>query len=97
VQKLRRRKKRRVAHKKGGGSSRNGRDSKGQRLRTKRADGQVVRAGTISLRQHGTAVKPGVNVGLGRDYAIFALIDGRFSFGHATRTHKKVSVLAVEA
>ena len=86
-----------MAHKKGGGSSRNGRDSKGQRLGIKRSDGQVVRAGTIILRQHGTAVKPGVNVGLGRDYTIFALIDGRVSFGHASRTQKKVSVLAVEA
>ena len=86
-----------MAHKKGGGSSRNGRDSPGQRLGVKRSDGQFVRAGTIIIRQHGTAVKPGVNVGLGRDYTIFALIDGRVSFGNASRTQKKVSVRALEA
>lgn len=83
-----------MAHKKGGGSSRNGRDSAGQRLGIKRSDGQVVRAGTIIVRQRGTPVRPGNNVGLGRDHTLFALIDGTVKFEHATRERNRVSVYA---
>lgn len=81
-----------MAHKKGGGSSRNGRDSPGQRLGVKRFDGELVRAGTIIIRQRGTAVRPGVNVGVGRDHTLFALIEGRVKFENASRTQKRVSV-----
>ena len=83
-----------MAHKKGVGSSRNGRDSDGQRLGVKCGDGQVVRAGSIIIRQRGTKVRPGENVGMGRDYTLFALIDGQVRFGNATRERKKVSVFA---
>ena len=69
-----------MAHKKAGGSSRNGRDSKGQRLGVKILGGQVVKAGTIIMRQHGTKIHPGDNVGMGRDRTLFALIDGVVSF-----------------
>ncbi|GER84923.1 MAG: 50S ribosomal protein L27 [Thermogemmatispora sp.] len=81
-----------MAHKKGVGSSRNGRDSKAKRLGVKRYDGQLVSAGTIIVRQRGTKIKPGDNVGVGRDYTLFALIDGYVKFGHASRTQRKVSV-----
>jgi large subunit ribosomal protein L27 len=81
-----------MAHKKGGGSSRNGRDSPGQRLGVKRYGGQAVRSGTIIVRQRGTRIKPGNNVGLGRDYTIFATIDGFVKFENAVRGRKKVSV-----
>jgi large subunit ribosomal protein L27 len=84
-----------MAHKKGMGSSRNGRDSAGKRLGVKRSDGQVVRAGTILVRQRGTPVKAGVNVGIGRDHTLFALVDGSVKFEHATQDHKRVSVYAV--
>ncbi len=83
-----------MAHTKGVGSSRNGRDSDGQRLGVKCGDGQVVRAGSIIIRQRGTKVRPGENVGMGRDYTLFALIDGQVRFGNATRERKKVSVFA---
>lgn len=84
-----------MAHKKGGGSSRNGRDSKSKRLGVKRYDGQVVLAGTIILRQRGTRFHLGKNVGLGRDFTIFSLIDGRVKFEpHAKGRRKKVSVYA---
>ena len=83
-----------MAHKKGGGSSRNGRDSAGKRLGVKRSDGQAVRAGTIIVRQRGTPMHPGANVGLGRDHTLFALIDGTVRFEHKTATRKKVSVYA---
>jgi large subunit ribosomal protein L27 len=86
-----------MAHKKGMGSTRNGRDSAGQRLGVKRSDGQEVLAGTIIVRQRGTSIRPGNNVGVGRDHTLFALIDGKVSFEHATRDRKKVSVYAVEA
>ena len=66
-----------MAHKKAGGSSRNGRDSNGQRLGVKRFAGQSVRAGTIIARQRGTKIHPGVNVGMGRDFTLYALVDGR--------------------
>jgi large subunit ribosomal protein L27 len=85
-----------MAHKKGMGSTRNGRDSAGQRLGVKRSDGQAVRAGTILVRQRGTPFRPGKNVGLGRDHTLFALIDGRVKFEHATKWRKQVSVYPVE-
>ena len=86
-----------MAHKKGVGSSRNGRDSQGQRLGIKRGDGSVVRAGVILVRQRGTVVKPGRNVGMGRDHTLFAMIDGQVRFEQATRERKRVSVYGVEA
>jgi large subunit ribosomal protein L27 len=81
-----------MAHKKGGGSSRLGRDSQGKRLGVKRFDGQELRAGTIIVRQRGTRIRPGRNVGLGRDHTLFALVDGRVKFEQATKERKKVSV-----
>ena len=81
-----------MAHKKGSGSSRNGRDSQAQRLGVKRFDGEQVNAGSILVRQHGSAIDAGTNVGLGRDYTLFALIDGYVKFEHATRDKKRVSV-----
>jgi large subunit ribosomal protein L27 len=86
-----------MAHKKGVGSSRNGRDSPGHRLGVKRGDGSVVRAGAILMRQRGTVVKPGVNVGIGRDHTLFALIDGQVRFEQATKERKRISVYAVGA
>jgi large subunit ribosomal protein L27 len=86
-----------MAHKKGMGSTRNGRDSSGQRLGVKRSDGQVVLAGTIIVRQRGTAIRPGNNVGVGRDHTLFALIDGTVRFEHATKDRKKASVYAETA
>ena len=83
-----------MAHKKGMGSSRNGRDSAGKRLGVKRGDGELVRAGTILVRQRGTPVKPGTNVGVGRDHTLFALVDGNVKFEHATQDRKRVSVYA---
>ena len=80
-----------MAHKKGGGSSRNGRDSGGQRLGVKRYDGQLVQAGTIIVRQRGTRIHPGHNVGLGRDFTLFAKADGHVKFEHVTRQRKRVS------
>lgn len=70
-----------MAHKKGGGSSRNGRDSQSKRLGVKRSDGQTVLAGTILVRQRGTPMRPGANVGVGRDHTLFALADGVVRFG----------------
>ena len=81
-----------MAHKKGGGSSRNGRDSKGQRLGVKRFDTQLVRAGTIIVRQRGTKIRPGRNVGLGRDHTLYALIDGAVKFEYVTSDKKRASV-----
>jgi large subunit ribosomal protein L27 len=81
-----------MAHKKGGGSSRNGRDSPGQRLGVKRYGGQAVRAGTIIVRQRGTRIKPGNNVGLGKDHTIFATMDGFVKFENVARGRKRVSV-----
>jgi large subunit ribosomal protein L27 len=69
-----------MAHKKGGGSSKNGRDSQSQRLGVKRSAGQAVRAGTIIVRQHGTRIHAGVNVGCGRDFTLFSLVDGTVKF-----------------
>jgi large subunit ribosomal protein L27 len=85
-----------VAHKKGGGSSTNGRNSPGQRLGVKRFGGEAVSAGSILVRQHGTKIHPGNNVGLGKDYTIFALIDGKVKFEPLMNDRKKVSVYAEE-
>jgi large subunit ribosomal protein L27 len=84
-----------MAHKKAGGSSRNGRDSPGQRLGVKRFAGQVVRAGNILVRQKGTAIHPGENVGLGRDYTLFAKIDGVVKYERKDRNRKQVAVYPV--
>jgi large subunit ribosomal protein L27 len=81
-----------VAHKKGGGSTRCGRDSQSKRLGVKRYSGEEVTAGTIIVRQRGTRIRPGNNVGLGKDHTLFALIDGLVKFEHDTREKKKVSV-----
>ncbi|MYD35488.1 MAG: 50S ribosomal protein L27 [Dehalococcoidia bacterium] len=86
-----------MAHKKGGGTTRNGRDSQGQRLGVKRYDGETVRAGTIILRQRGTKIFEGTNVGRGRDFTLYSLIDGTVKFEHQTRAKKRVSVYPVEA
>src|SRR5579859_6972084 len=82
-----------MAHKKGVGSSRNGRDSNPKMLGVKRFDGQLVSAGSIIVRQRGTKIRPGDNVGVGRDHTLFALIDGYVKFGHATRERKNVSIV----
>ncbi len=81
-----------MAHKKGVGSSRNGRDSAGQRLGLKVGDGQSVHAGSILVRQRGTLMRPGDNVGLGRDHTLFALVTGVVKFQNYSRDQKKVSV-----
>ena len=81
-----------MAHKKGGGSTRNGRDSAGKRLGVKRYDTQVVRAGTIIVRQRGTRIHPGANVGLGRDHTLFSLVDGTVKFEHGKLGRKLASV-----
>ena len=83
-----------MAHKKGGGSTRLGRDSQSKRLGVKRYDGQAVRAGTILVRQRGTRIRQGNNVGLGRDHTLFALVDGKVKYEPATKDHRKVSVYA---
>jgi large subunit ribosomal protein L27 len=80
-----------MAHKKGGGSSRNGRDSAGQRLGVKRFGGEQVRAGNILVRQHGTRFHPGENVGVGSDYTLFATIDGYVKF-ESKHTRRLISV-----
>ena len=81
-----------MAHKKAGGSSRNGRDSNAKRLGVKRYDGEWVTTGTIIMRQRGTHIRPGSNVGLGRDYTLFALSDGRVKFEWAAKDKRKASV-----
>lgn len=81
-----------MAHKKGGGSTRNGRDSAGKRLGVKRYDTQAVRAGTIIVRQRGTRIHPGTNVGLGKDHTLFSLVDGTVKFEHGKRGRKVASV-----
>ncbi|MBW1824549.1 MAG: 50S ribosomal protein L27 [Deltaproteobacteria bacterium] len=83
-----------MAHKKSGGSSGNGRDSAGKRLGVKRFSGQVVRAGSIIVRQVGTKIHPGNNVGLGKDYTIFAKINGIVKFERWGKEKKRVSVYA---
>ena len=83
-----------MAHKKGQGSTRNGRDSQAQRRGVKAFDGEVLSAGSIIVRQVGTKVHPGNNVGMGRDYTLFALIDGAVKFERKDAKRKKVSVYA---
>ena len=82
------------AHKKGVGSTKNGRDSESKRLGVKKSDGQSVLAGNIIIRQRGSAVRAGENVGVGKDYTLYALIDGKVKFEHASKSQKKVSVYA---
>ena len=84
------------AHKKGMGSTKNGRDSESKRLGVKRQDGQLVTAGNILVRQRGTKIHPGTNVGRGSDDTLFALIDGTVRFERAGRDRKKVSVYELE-
>ena len=83
-----------MAHKKAGSSSKNGRDSVGQRLGVKRGDGQQVDAGTIIVRQRGSTFMPGDNVGMGRDYTLFATAAGAVKFSHQSRSKKRVSLVA---
>ena len=86
-----------MAHKKAGGSSRNGRDSAGQRRGVKKFGGEFVRAGNIIVRQLGTHFHPGNHVGMGRDYTLFALADGLVTFEHKDKTRQKISVHPIEA
>src|SRR5437588_6358977 len=81
-----------MAHKKGMGSSRNGRDSNPKLLGVKRYDGQLVTAVSIIVRQRGTKIKPGDNIGVGRDHTLYALINGYVKFGHASREHRNVNI-----
>jgi large subunit ribosomal protein L27 len=83
-----------MAHKKAGGSSRNGRDSAGQRYGVKKYSGEKVKAGNILIRQKGTQVHPGNNVGLGKDYTIYSKVDGTVTFERFAKNRKKVSVVA---
>lgn len=83
-----------MAHTKAQGSSRNGRDSAGKRLGVKKYDGNLVTAGTIIVRQRGTKIKPGLNVGVGRDHTIFAKVNGKVKF-YGNNGEKKVSVIPV--
>ena len=85
-----------MAHKKGVGSSRNGRDSNAKRLGVKRHDGQRVTAGSILIRQRGTKIHPGINVGRGKDDTLFALVEGVVSFERNGKTRKQVSVYPLE-
>jgi large subunit ribosomal protein L27 len=85
-----------MAHKKAGGSSRNGRDTAGRRLGVKKSGGQDVVAGNIIIRQRGTKVKPGTNVGLGKDHTIFALVEGKVLFERKTDDRVHVSVTPVK-
>src|SRR6476620_7672156 len=84
-----------MAHKKGVGSSRNGRDSNSQRRGVKRFDGELVRPGNILVKQLGTVFHPGKNVGMGRDFSIFSLVDGKVKFEPYSRGRKKISVYPV--
>ncbi|MGB3212546.1 MAG: 50S ribosomal protein L27 [Desulforhopalus sp.] len=84
-----------MAHKKAGGSSRNGRDSAGQRRGVKRFGGQVVKAGNILVRQLGTVIHPGTNVGCGRDYTLFAKIEGVVTYEAFGKNKKRVSIYPV--
>jgi large subunit ribosomal protein L27 len=84
-----------MAHKKAGGSTHNGRDSKAKRLGVKRYGGELVSCGSILVRQRGTRIRPGVNVGLGRDYTIFAKLEGQVKFEWAAKGKRRVSVYPV--
>ena len=83
-----------MAHKKAGSSSKNGRDSVGQRLGVKAGDGQLVRAGSIIVRQRGMTFLSGTGTGLGRDYTVFATVEGRVRFEHSARNKKRIRVVA---
>ena len=85
-----------MAHKKAGGSSRNGRDSQGQRRGVKVFGGETVRAGNILVRQLGTRIPPGKNVGMGRDFTLFALIDGTVRYERKDKERKRVAVLPAQ-
>ncbi|MDA8206658.1 MAG: 50S ribosomal protein L27 [Thermaerobacter sp.] len=85
------------AHKKGGGSSRNGRDSNPKMLGVKRHDGQLVSAGSIIIRQRGTKIHAGRNVGMGRDFTLYAKVAGRVEFRQKSHTRREVDVMPVEA
>ena len=85
-----------MAHKKAGGSTNNGRDSNAERLGVKKYGGERVTSGSIIIRQRGTRIKPGTNVGLGRDYTIFAVVDGEVKFEWASKGRRRVSVYPVE-
>ena len=85
-----------MAHKKGQGSVKNGRDSESKRLRVKKSDGQIVKAGNILVRQRGTNVHPGTNVGIGSDDTLFALVDGTVKFERKGKDKKQVSVVVAE-
>ncbi len=85
-----------MAHKKGGGSSRNGRDSQSQRLGVKKFGGEVVRSGNILVRQHGTHIKPGLNVGIGKDDTLFAMIDGVVVYEVIRDDRRSVNVLPLK-
>jgi large subunit ribosomal protein L27 len=84
-----------MAHKKGVGSSRNGRDSKPKMLGVKCGDGQAIHSGTIIVRQRGTKIHPGTNVGMGRDHTLYALVNGAVKFENAAKDRKRVSVYAI--
>jgi len=84
-----------MAHKKGVGSSKNGRESESKRLGVKRFDGQVVSAGSIIVRQRGTKIHPGNNVGVGSDYTLFAKVEGKVKFERKDKLRKQVSVYPV--
>lgn len=86
-----------MAHKKSGGSSRNGRDSQGQRRGVKRYGGQHVKAGNILVRQLGTRIHPGKNVGMGRDYTLFALVEGTVEYQRWGRSRKRVVIIPATA
>jgi large subunit ribosomal protein L27 len=83
-----------MAHKKGAGSTKNGRDSNAKRLGVKKFGGQTVKAGNIIIRQRGMKVKPGLNVGYGKDFTLFALTDGVVKFDNKDKTHKRVNIIA---
>ena len=85
-----------MAHKKGSGTSRNGRDSNSKRLGVKRYGGTAVSAGSILVRQRGTKIRPGLNVGMGKDHTLFAKVNGQVRFDHATKQRKRVNVDLVE-
>ena len=83
-----------MAHKKGAGSTKNGRDSNAKRLGVKKFGGQTVKAGNIIIRQRGMKVKPGLKVGCGKDFTLFALTDGVVKFDHKDVSHKRVNIIA---
>lgn len=86
-----------MAHKKAGGSSRNGRDSQGQRLGVKIFGGEVVKPGNIIVRQRGTRIHPGLNIGVGRDWTLYALIPGTVKFERLDKSRKRVSIVPLSA